>query len=165
MAYHMRRKDREIKDPSVIEAVIGAGRFAVCALCVGNEPYAVTLSYGYDKRANRLYFHCAAEGRKIDMLRKNPNVCLSIIEDNGYIEHECSHAYRTVVIRGRMEFISDEEERLHAIRVFIEHFEKEPGRMAGKIDSKSEEWKRTCMLRLAIDHSSCKERKRKAAGS
>ncbi len=165
MAYHMRRKDREIKDPSVIEAVIGAGRYAVCALCSENEPYVVTLSYGYDRRANRLYFHCAAEGRKIDILRKNPIVCLTIIEDNGYIEHECSHAYRTVVIRGKMEFVSDEEERLHAIRALIDHFEKEPALLAGKIDSSSEEWKRTCMLRLAIDESSCKERKRKTPGA
>ena len=100
MAYHMRRKDRKINDENVLYDIVNKGQFAVLALCRKNEPYCVTLSYGFEKARRTLYFHAANTGLKLDILKENPEVCLTIIEDNGYLKTVCSHAYRTVVIRG-----------------------------------------------------------------
>lgn len=103
MKYHMRKADREIQDPVQLEAVIKNGKYAVIAMCRNNEPYIVTLSYGYDEADHALYFHGAKDGLKIEFLKANPEVCLTIIHDQGYIPQVCSHAYKTVVIRGKME--------------------------------------------------------------
>ena len=46
--YHMRRQDRQINDETELSEIICRGKFAVLALCRNDEPYIVTLSYGYD---------------------------------------------------------------------------------------------------------------------
>jgi uncharacterized protein len=74
MPYHVRRSDRAIADQEQMVAIIENCRYATIALSKGNEPYLVTLSYGYDKTENALYFHCGKEGQKIDFLKSNPKV-------------------------------------------------------------------------------------------
>jgi uncharacterized protein len=161
MAYHIRREDREIKDRSTMDEIIRAGKYAVCALCSDNEPYIVTLSYGYDKEAGTLSFHCADEGVKLDFIRKNPRACITIIDDCGYMENICSHAYRTVIIRGSFELIADQVRRKKAIKLLIDHLETNPDKMMEKVDSNSAAWQRTQMLGFSIEEISGKERKRK----
>ena len=69
----MRRKDKEIKDKEVIESIIKRATVCRIALSENNVPYIVPLSFGY--KDNCLYFHSAPEGRKIDIIKQNNNVC------------------------------------------------------------------------------------------
>jgi nitroimidazol reductase NimA-like FMN-containing flavoprotein (pyridoxamine 5'-phosphate oxidase superfamily) len=161
MAYHMRRTDREITDPGEIDSVVAGGTYAICALCRDDEPYVVTLSYGFDATARTLYFHCAKEGTKLDFIRTNPAACITIIDDLGYIANECSHAYRSVVLRGNIEFVEDETERMKAIRTMIDHYKEDNSRMMSKIDPGAEEWRKTQMLRFGIGSVSAKMRPQK----
>ena len=56
--YHMlNRPDREILVDSNINKMLYAGKYIVISMCSNNEPYIVTLSYGYDMDSNALYFH------------------------------------------------------------------------------------------------------------
>jgi nitroimidazol reductase NimA-like FMN-containing flavoprotein (pyridoxamine 5'-phosphate oxidase superfamily) len=160
MNYHMRRSDREIQDADSKEAIIKNGKYAIMALCKDNEPYIVTLSYGYDAATRSLYFHGAKEGLKLDFLKANPRVCATIIEDQGYIFGECSHAYRTVVIRGEMEFLENDAERVKGIEVMINHFEKDPAKMMAKVHPGTGTWTNTVMMRLTITEITGKERKK-----
>ncbi len=48
MAYHVLRQDREIKDRFELDRIIKNNKTATLALCRNNEPYVVTLTYGYD---------------------------------------------------------------------------------------------------------------------
>jgi nitroimidazol reductase NimA-like FMN-containing flavoprotein (pyridoxamine 5'-phosphate oxidase superfamily) len=65
--YHLHnRPNRELKQESDINAIIKNGKFAVISMCRDNEPYIVTLSYGYDLEKKTLYFHCAQKGLKLD---------------------------------------------------------------------------------------------------
>ena len=72
----MRRKDREVTDPGRIADVIS--RCACCRIgfCDGGEVYIVPLNFGYEIKDNActFYFHGAKEGRKIDLIHKNPKV-------------------------------------------------------------------------------------------
>ncbi|MEK6621281.1 MAG: pyridoxamine 5'-phosphate oxidase family protein, partial [Planctomycetota bacterium] len=99
--YHLQKKEREITDPNELQAIIKRGKYLTIALCRNNEPYIVTLSYGYDEKRNAFYFHSRQKGLKGEFLRSNPNVCATIIEDRGYIMDECAHEFRSVVIWGR----------------------------------------------------------------
>ena len=72
----MRRSDREIRDRSSIDGILHAASVCHLALCDGDRPYVVPMSYGYD--GDRLYFHCASEGRKLDVVRRNPNACFAV---------------------------------------------------------------------------------------
>jgi hypothetical protein len=70
----MRRSDKEIKDPQIIQKIFKDAEVCRIALCDGEKPYLVPMNFGYSE--NRLYLHSATDGRKIDILRKN------IINDN-----------------------------------------------------------------------------------
>ena len=94
-------------------------------MCKTNEPYIVTLSYGYDNERHTLYFHCAKEGQKIDFIKFNPNVCGTVIEENGY-KDGCGQAFRSVVFRGKMEIVETLEEKKRGLEILIDHLEKDP---------------------------------------
>lgn len=119
----MRRKDREVKDRSVIDEIIREGQYMTLALCDGDQPYAVPLNYGYD--GHDFYFHAALEGRKLDIIRKSPKVSLNI--STGFALHtteiacECSNAFRSVTADGIAEILKDNEEKRTALALIMEH--------------------------------------------
>lgn len=126
MSYHVRRHDRAITDAERISALLEQGRFATFALSDGAEPYVVTLSYGYDAAASRLYFHVAHEGMKLDVIDLNPRACGTVVNAGDYRQGHCEHPYESVVMRGVMRVVSDASEKRHALRTLIEHLESEP---------------------------------------
>ena len=111
----------------MFQAIIQGQKYMTLAMAMDNEPYLVTLSYGYDVEANCFYFHCAAEGRKIDYLRANPVVWGQILEDHGYLEGKCSHAFRTVQFRGTVSFLDNTEEKRRALHMMVDGLEPDPG--------------------------------------
>lgn len=151
--YHMRRQERQITDQDEIREILTQGRFAVISMCRNNEPYIVTLSYGYDPVHNTLYFHSAAEGLKIEIIKENPNVCATVIDDKGYIQRECAHAFRSAVIYGKISIITDIEEKKHGIEVLLDHLEEDPGVIREKYRLDNEEsFGKAAVLRLEIEN-------------
>jgi len=122
--YHLKnRPNRELTDKSDIDRILTEGKFAVISMCRDNEPYIVTLSYGYDSKNEALYFHCAKNGLKLDFLNSNKNVCATVIKDKGYVIDECGHEYESVVFWGDMEIVNDLEEMKHGMRILLNHLE------------------------------------------
>lgn len=149
--YHLNnRPDREITDPSEIKAILKNGKFCTISLCRANEPYIVTLSYGYDQENEDLYFHCSAKGLKIDFIMANPDVCATVIEDGGYEDGRCEHNYRTVVFRGVMSIAGDLEEKRYGMQVLLNHLEKKPEVNQDKLLKSELTFSKMNILRLHI---------------
>ncbi len=70
-------------------------------------------------QALTLYFHSAASGRKIDALRKNPNVCFALDGAHALVQTEamtdCTYHYDSIIGDGVVEFITDPVARLDAM--------------------------------------------------
>ena len=156
--YHMRRVEKEISEKEDLTTIIKSGKYTIISMCKDHEPYLVTLSYGYDITKNTLYFHCAKEGQKIDFIKSNPNVCGTIIEDNGY-EDGCGQAYRSVVFRGKMVLVEDLQEKKYGFDILLNHLEKDPQEAKEKFFKKNHTYENTGMLRLDIHEISGKEEK------
>jgi nitroimidazol reductase NimA-like FMN-containing flavoprotein (pyridoxamine 5'-phosphate oxidase superfamily) len=148
--YHMYKKEREIKDKEELIEILKQGKYAVMSMCRNNEPYAVTLSYGYDKDKNSLYFHTAAKGLKIDFIKQNPRVCATIINDKGYVMNECDHKFRSIVFWGEMYVVQDSEEKKHGMEILLNHLEDNPRELKEKFLKNDETFKKTTLLRLDI---------------
>ena len=150
MKYHIRRSERAVSDEREIEAILARCRYAIIALAVDNEPYVVTLTYGYDPTDKTLYFHCAKEGQKIDFIRKNPEACLTIIDEFGDTR-TCDHAYRSLVIRGSFELIGESEETDRAIRLMIGQIERhDPQKFTAKLVPGRKSYDNLQILKLRI---------------
>jgi len=151
--YHLiNRPNREIIDNSEITMILRSGKYATISMCRRNEPYIVTLSYGYDYGNNALYFHCSPHGLKLDFIRANPQVCATVLEDGGYVVDECGHNYRTVVFSGKMEILTDIEDKKHGMKVLLNHLEDKPDIIKEKILKSEEYYSKMEILRLYIVH-------------
>ena len=117
----MRRSDRQ-QDLAFSLALIDACTHGVVAFSAQDgTPYCIPLSLV--RVSNRLYFHCAREGRKIDLLRKNPRVCVSFIgEDTPGFEQPSNFTtfFQSVVVSGTASEVTETEEKIAALRALCE---------------------------------------------
>lgn len=132
--YHLNnRPNREITDNKEITEILKRGKYAVISMCRNEEPYIVTLSYGYDETSHSLFFHTASNGLKLDFVKSNPIVCATVIEDGGYIMNECGHHYKSVVFWGYMTVLSELSEKIYGMNVLLNHLEEDPGVIEEKL--------------------------------
>ncbi len=124
--YHLRRHDKAIESAEDCAEILASVRTISLSMCADNEPYLITLNHGWDPEHQCLYFHSAPTGKKIDMLRKNPRIWGMAIEDLGYLDGRCDHAYRSVMFDGNVTFIEDDTAKRHALEVMIRQHESDP---------------------------------------
>lgn len=124
--YHLRRSDKEIADEGTLFGILGRGKVMTLAMCRDGEPYLTVVNYGFDAGGRCFYFHCAPVGKKIDFLKADPRVWGVVVEDLGYMDGECDHAYRSVHFEGTAEFVADCAEKRSALELMIDQLEKEP---------------------------------------
>ncbi len=153
--YHMQNADREVTDAEWMQNLLRMGKFVTISMCIDNEPYVVTLSYGYED--GRMYFHTAKKGLKLDIIQGNPRVCGTVVEDLGYVNGECSHRYRSVVFWGTMEVVEDTKEKMHGMEVLLEHLEEDPTMLRKRLLRNKGSYDRINVLRLDIGSMKGKE--------
>jgi nitroimidazol reductase NimA-like FMN-containing flavoprotein (pyridoxamine 5'-phosphate oxidase superfamily) len=154
MAFHVRRKEREITDSEEMRMVLASTKYVTIALCMDNEPYLVALSHGYDQTRNCLYFHCAPEGKKLIYAKANPQVWGQAVQDFGVTE-ECDYAYTSVHFQGKLTLIADLTEKQHAMEVLVRQVSLNPEAKLAKI--KPEKLDSTTMGRIDIAYMSGKK--------
>ena len=122
----MRKANREIKDREEIKAIIEKCRVCRLAMVEDGRPYIVPMNFGYEMQgaALVLYFHCAAEGRKIDILQQNPAVCFELDCSHRLVEADtaCGYSfdYESVIGNGRVEFLSGDRDKRRGLRKLME---------------------------------------------
>ncbi len=107
-------------------AILDEAKYVVIAMCRDNEPYLATLSHGYDRERNCIYFHCAKEGKKVDILNEQNIVWGQALMDKGYVQGSCDHLYATTQFKGRVTFVENKDEKKHALKIMIDALEENP---------------------------------------
>jgi nitroimidazol reductase NimA-like FMN-containing flavoprotein (pyridoxamine 5'-phosphate oxidase superfamily) len=124
----MRRKDRELDSIEQIEDVLKCGKIAQIAFVDNNQPYIITMNYGYVITENkiRLYVHSANEGRKIGCIKSNPHVCftVAICDSLGTGEKACNYGmkYRSVIGYGTIRIVDDTDERIAGLDLLMKQY-------------------------------------------
>lgn len=157
--YHMRKKEREITDKNEIAALIKKGKYTTIGLCRNNEPYVVTLSYGYDEGKSALYFHSAVNGLKIEFIKENPKVCATIIDDRGYQLGQCEHHYAPIVLWGKMSIVEELEEKKYAMDILLNHLEENSQPIKERTLKNEQVYQNIGILKLEITELTGKEGK------
>jgi nitroimidazol reductase NimA-like FMN-containing flavoprotein (pyridoxamine 5'-phosphate oxidase superfamily) len=120
----MRRKDKAIHDRDAVEAIIRDSLVCRLALSDENRPYVVPLCFGY--KDNTLYFHSSPEGKKIEILRKNGNVCFEFDIDQEVVQDDkpCKWTmnYRSVIGFGKGSVVEDLEEKRKGLDAIMQHY-------------------------------------------
>ena len=141
-----------------MEEILTKAKYVTIAMSKDNEPYLATLSHGYNAEEKCIYFHCAKEGKKIDILNENNIVWGQALVDRGYVTGKCDHLYATTQFKGRVHFINDLDEKRTALITMINQLEENPKEVIEKqINEKS--LQRVNIGRIDIEYLSGKEAK------
>ena len=149
----MRRTDREVKELDGVFDIVERCNVVHLGMVDHGKPYVVALNFGYERKGNELilYLHSAMEGKKIDILRKHPDVCFQMDCVNEFIkgtsERPCSYCWRydSVMGSGQVEFVEDVEEKAHALNRLIQHV----GKTSETFSFPPASLNRTCVLRIS----------------
>ena len=128
----MRRKDREITDIDEIIKIVSDCDVLHLGMSDNNMPYVVPVNFGFSHKEGILtfYIHCATTGKKIDILKSNPQVFLQLDCRHqvilGSLQKPCafSFAYASVMAKSRAQFIEDTKEKSIALNHIIAHTAK-----------------------------------------
>ena len=114
------RRDKQLLSMEDTVAVMDRCTNGVLA-CLGDEdyPYAVPLSYVYLN--DKIYFHSAKAGHKIDALTKNPKVSFSVIDEDTIVSEKFTSYFRSVIAFGKARIVEGDE-RLEAFEALVEKY-------------------------------------------
>lgn len=153
MAYIDMRRFKQQLPAQECFAILQRNTSGVLALC-GKDmmPYAVPLSHAVD--GDRLIFHCAKEGHKLDLIRENGNASFCVIDQDEVHPERFTTYFRSVIIFGRIRVIEDGSERLEAAKII--------GRRCNPDEKALEEelakgFSRVVMLEMTIDQITGKQ--------
>jgi nitroimidazol reductase NimA-like FMN-containing flavoprotein (pyridoxamine 5'-phosphate oxidase superfamily) len=121
----MRRNEKEIKNREEIEAIIRQAEVCHLGLSENNRPYVIPMNFGF--RDNCLYFHCAKSGKKLDIIRKNNQVCVEMDIDHELVMEsdvacEGTAKYRSVIGFGRAYILRDSDEKILGLNAIMDHY-------------------------------------------
>ena len=156
MFREMRRINQNLSQEEVIE-ILKKGNSGVLAL-LGDEdyPYAVPMSYIFHE--NKLYFHCAKTGHKIDAIEKWKKASFCVIEQDQVIPEEYTTYFRSVIAFGNIHVMEDEKEKRTTIEILMKKYSPNMDEEQNKNEI-NKAWKSLCMLEFNIEHMTGKEAK------
>ena len=122
----MRRSDKKISESKIIQEILTKSNICRLAFFDENYPYIVPLNFGY--KDNALYFHCALEGKKLDLIKKNNKVAFEIEQSHEIIKDEVSckwtTKYRSIIGNGKIYIISDKNEKIRGLNIIMQQHGK-----------------------------------------
>jgi len=119
----------------------------------GGYTYAVPVNHVFTD--NKIFFHGAVEGHKIDALKNNDKVSFCVIEKGDVIAEKFDTNYRSAIAFGRIRLLETDKERYDALEALVLRFS--PGyHEAGKEEIKKA-WARTAVFEIEVEHLTAKE--------
>ena len=107
MFKQIRKKINEI-DRNAAEALLQSNRRGILAMNGDNGyPYAIPINYFYEPESEKIYFHGAKAGHKVDALKKDDKVCFTVYGNEKHEEGDWAPYLQSVVIFGRCHLIED----------------------------------------------------------
>lgn len=154
MFREMRRKKQCLPIEKIV-SILEKGTSGVLALSGDNDyPYAVPLSYVYDD--NKIYFHCAKSGHKVDAIKRNCKASFCVIDQDRIVPEKYTTYFRSVIAFGRVRLIEDDQGKRAAIeKLAIKYVPNDSA--AGREAAIEREWESLCMLEMDIEHMTGKE--------
>ena len=124
----MRRNDREITDEAALERIIESCDCCHLGLWDGSHPYVVQMNFGFQRDGKDwiFYFHSTKEGKKLDLIRAYPHAGFEMDTSHTLKPHETayghSYFYQSVIGKGTLSFVKEEEEKKRALNCIMEHY-------------------------------------------
>lgn len=118
-------------------------------------PYAVPLSYVYD--GDKIYFHCAKEGHKIDAIKNCEKASFCVVERDDVVPDEYTTYFRSVVAFGRVRIMEKDELKSAVMKLALKYAPNDDEKNRKHYIEK--DFDRLCMIEMTVEHMTGKEAK------
>ncbi|HEU5469046.1 MAG TPA: pyridoxamine 5'-phosphate oxidase family protein [Actinophytocola sp.] len=153
-----RGKNRAVLDRAELYAVLDAGLICHLAFVVDGAP--VVIPTGYGREGDTLYLHGSTGAGSLRVAAGGAQICVNVTLLDGIVYGRSvfhnSANYRSAVIHGRAETITDPEAKLHGLRVLTEHLA--PGSWDYARAPSPKEFAATALLTLDLGEAAVKIR-------
>ena len=149
------RRKTKIIDRAGAEALLQSGRRGVLAVN-GDDgyPYAVPINYFYDKDAQKIYFHGARIGHKVDSLRACDKVCFTVYGNERIKEETWAPFVQSTVVFGRCHLMKHDVQAMAVLKKLAMKYYPTEQMVEEEIDKAG---KAVQMFEIEIEHLSGKE--------
>ncbi len=151
----LRREDRRL-DESAAMGLLRRGEYGILSTTgTDGRPYGIPVNYVVME--NRIFFHCATEGRKLENIVANRGVSFCVVGETELLPEKFSTRYESVIVTGEAEVVDEPVLKKNALLALVAKYS--PDHMAaGKayIDKLMDQ---TAVVRVSIDHLAGKSRK------
>lgn len=152
----VRRQNRILEDEARIQELIVTSEYGFLSL--GNTEngyaYGIPISYAYDEETKNIYFHCAPEGQKLDLMSQNNKISFCIVGITKPIADHFTTLFESVIMFGTAELDLSDEEKRKALRLLVKKYSSGYEELGEKYMEKS--WNRTSTFRMRIDQVTAK---------
>lgn len=154
MFREMRRKKQRLSKEEC-DRILYNGTSGVLALH-GDDgyPYAVPVSYVYD--GEKLLFHSAKNGHKIDAIIKNAAASFCVIDQDQIVPEEYTTYFRSIIAFGKIRILEDNAEKRSAIEKLAVKYAPDDT-AENRNNAIDREWKLLCMMEMEIEHLTGKQ--------
>ncbi|EGK01955.1 pyridoxamine 5'-phosphate oxidase family protein [Dysgonomonas gadei] len=156
MFREIRRQNRILEDEVRITELLQTSEYGFLSLGTTENGYAygIPISYAFDKEGNNIYFHCAPEGQKLDILRGNNKVSFCVVGITKPIAEQFTTLFESVIVFGKVNMDLSDDEKRKALRLLVRKYSPEYQELGEKYMDKS--WSRTATFKIEIEHITAK---------
>lgn len=144
----MRRTKQELTHEEVEEILNNCPTGILGVHGDNGYPYTVPVNFVYSDGA--IYFHCAAEGHKIDAIKENEKVSFCVIAKDAVVPQEFATDYYSVIAFGRAKILDSREEVVNALKLLNKKLAPDFTVEGDKEIENS--IKHVCVIKIEIEH-------------
>ena len=150
----IRKKKNDIGVEAAEQLLLHCRRGVLAMNGVEGYPYAVPINYVYDKEAQKIYFHGARAGHKVEALRACDKVCFTVYGNETVKEEAWAPFVQGAVVFGRCHLVSPGERAIALLKKFAMKYYPDE-QLADEEIAKA--GKAAQMFEIEIEHLSGKE--------
>lgn len=153
MFRELRRKKQLLSEQETLR-VLEEGKTGIVGV-LGDDGYPYTVPINYVSLEDKIYFHSAKKGHKVDAIAKEPKVSMTVVEKDDVVSREFTTYFRSIQLFGKAYVVEDEAERNVAFRALCEKFSGTDMDRYDEIMSKEAD--AAAIVRIDIEHITGKE--------
>jgi len=155
MFREMRRKNQLLSknDTTKILETCTCGVLGVIGDC--EYPYTVPLSFVF--KDDKIFFHCAKKGHKIDSIKRNNKVTFCVIEKDDVMQKTFTTHYRSVSVFGKARILTNESEIQSALESLVKKYS--PDYIEEGQKEIQSDLSKVCLVEIKIEHMTGKTSK------
>lgn len=153
MFREMRRKKQLLSEEETVKVLMRNTSGTLALIGDDGYPYSVPISYVYCD--NKIIFHSAKSGHKVDAIKNNNKASFSVIDKDQIVPEEYTTYFRSVIAFGKITILENDEEKKFAVDVLAQKYY--PGHEAERRQEINKGMPALAVMEFNIEHMTGKE--------